>query len=133
VHPYAGTVLGRLSIFGILSDAEVEAGFRVAEIVARHERCCGAPRRSAASPAYQRSYGTALDPQDAADDARRARRAARKFQLLIDEVPDRGRDPLFTVCVDDQEINSLLHKDLQAVLRRLAVSFGFAPGQKSAA
>jgi len=36
-HPYAGTVLGRLSIFGVLADAEVEAGFRVAEIVGRFE------------------------------------------------------------------------------------------------
>jgi len=36
-HPYAGTVLGRLSIFGALSDAEVEAGFRVAEIVGRYQ------------------------------------------------------------------------------------------------
>ena len=37
-HPYAGTVLGRLSIFGLLADAEVAAGFRVAEIVGRYER-----------------------------------------------------------------------------------------------
>jgi hypothetical protein len=43
-HPYAGTVLGRLSIFGLLADAEVEAGFRVAEIVGRCER----ERRAAA-------------------------------------------------------------------------------------
>ena len=62
-HPYAGTVLGRLSIFGLLADAEVEAGFRVAEIVGRYERLSGAPRRTCASPAYERGFGFSLEGQ----------------------------------------------------------------------
>jgi hypothetical protein len=131
-HPYAGTVLGRLSIFGLLADAEVEAGFRVAEIVGRYERVSGAPRRSCASPAYERGFGFSLEGYVLADAnlarrfERRVRQARRAYEHLIDHIPERARDALFTVCVEDREINSLLHKDLAAVLRRLAVSFGFA-------
>jgi hypothetical protein len=131
-HPYAGTVLGRLSIFGLLADAEVEAGFRVAEIVGRYERVSGAPRRTCASPAYERGFGFSLEGQVTADAnlarrfERRVRQARRSYEHLLDHVPQRARDALFTVCVEDREINSLLHKDLQTVLRQLAVSFGFA-------
>ncbi len=131
-HPYAGTVLGRLSIFGALSDAEVEAGFRVAEIVGRYERLTGLPRRAVASPAYEHGYGGGPDPYASGDAAliaryeRRVRGAVKAYERLIDQVPARGRDALFTVCVDDCEINSLLHPDVQQVLRRLAASFGFA-------
>jgi hypothetical protein len=131
-HPYAGTVLGRLSIFGILTDAEVEAGFRVGEIVGRYERLSGAPRRTCASPAYERGFGFTLDAHERADAnlakrfERRVRQARRAYDHLVDHVPERGRDALFTVCVEDREINSLLHADLQMLLRRLAVTFGFA-------
>jgi hypothetical protein len=131
-HPYAGTVLGRLSIFGILTDAEVEAGFRVAEIVGRYERLSGAPRRTCASPAYESGFGFAFDAHVRADAdmvkrfERRVRRVRRAYEHLVDHLPDNGRDALFTVCVEDREINSLLHKDLQVLLRRLAVTFGFA-------
>jgi hypothetical protein len=131
-HPYAGTVLGRLSIFGLLTDAEVEAGFRVAEIVGRYERVSGAPRRTCASPAYERGFGFSLDANMLADAnlarrfERRVRQARRAYEHLIDHVPERARDAVMTVCVEDREINSLLHKDLAAVLHKLAVTFGFA-------
>jgi hypothetical protein len=131
-HPYAGTVLGRLSIFGVLADAEVEAGFRVGEIVGRYERVSGAPRRTCASPAYERGFGLSLEGQLTADAnlarrfERRVRQARRAYEHLLDHIPERARDALFTVCVEDREINSLLHKDLSQVLRRLAVALGFA-------
>lgn len=137
-HPYAGTVLGRLSIFGLLADAEVEAGFRVAEIVGRYERVSGAPRRTCASPAYEQGFGFSLDVNMLADAnlarrfERRVRQARRAYEHLIDHVPERARDALLTVCVEDREINSLLHKDLAAVLRSLAVSFGFAAAPRKA-
>ena len=136
-HPYAGTVLGRLSIFGLLADAEVEAGLRVAEIVGRYERVSGAPRRTCASPAYERGFGFSLDGNLLTDTnlarrfERRVRQARRAYEHLIDHVPERARDALLTVCVEDREINSLLHKDLAAVLRRLAVSFGFAAAPRA--
>jgi hypothetical protein len=131
-HPYAGTVLGRLSIFGLLADAEVEAGFRVAEIVGRYERLSGSPRRTCASPAYERGFGFSLEGNVLADAnlarrfERRVRQARRSYEHLLDHIPERAREALLTVCVEDREINSLLHKDLQMVLRQLAVSFGFA-------
>jgi hypothetical protein len=136
-HPYAGTVLGRLSIFGVLADAEVEAGFRVAEIVGKYERLSGAPRRTCASPAYERGFGFSLDANVLADEnlarrfERRVRQARRSYDHLMDHIPESARDALFTVCVEDREINSLLHKDLQAVLRQLAVSFGFASAPRA--
>jgi|GEM_PF-2220150 len=136
-HPYAGTVLGRLSIFGLLADAEVEAGFRVAEIVGRYERLSGAPPRTCASPAYERGFGFSLDAHVMTDAnlarrfERRVRQARRAYEHLLDHIPESARNALFTVCVEDREINSLLHKDLQAVLRRLAVSFGFAAAPRA--
>jgi hypothetical protein len=136
-HPYAGTVLGRLSIFGLLTDAEVEAGFRVAEIVGRYERLSGAPRRTCASPAYERGFGFSLDAPALADAnlarrfERRVRQARRSYEHLIDHIPERARDALLTVCIEDREINSLLHKDLATVLRQLAVSFGFAAAPRA--
>jgi hypothetical protein len=138
-HPYAGTVLGRLSIFGLLADVEVEAGFRVAEIVGRYERASGAPRRTCASPAYERGFGFSLDAHHAADAnmarrfEKRVRQARRAYEHLLDHIPERAREALFTVCVEDREINSLLHKDLQTVLRQLAVSFGFAAAPRAKA
>ena len=137
-HPYAGTVLGRLSIFGLLADAEVEAGFRVAEIVGRYERVSGSPRRTCASPAYERGFGLSLDVNILADAnlarrfERRVRQARRAYEHLIDHIPERARDAVVTVCVEDREINSLLHKDLAVVLRALAVSFGFAAAPRKA-
>jgi len=131
-HPYAGTVLGRLSIFGTLSDAEVETGFRVGEIVGRYERLRGLPPRSSASPAYEQGYGTAPDPYTSGDKdliARyeaRVRHAVKAYERLVNHVPQRTRDALFTICVDDREINSLLHEDVRLILRQLAGSFGFA-------
>jgi hypothetical protein len=137
-HPYAGTVLGRLSIFGCLGDPEVEAGFRVAEIVGRYERLTALPRRSAPSPAYEQGYGSASEPYSSSDPAlmaryeQRVRNAVTAYERLLDQVPQRGRDALFTVCVDDREINSLLHEDLRVTLRHLAGSFGFAAGGRGA-
>jgi hypothetical protein len=130
-HPYAGTVLGRLSIFGLLTDAEVEAGLRVAEIVGRYEKLSGAPRRTCASPAYESGFGFMFEAYEGADASLvkrfegRVRRARRAYEHLLDHIPEGGREALFTVCVEDREINSLLHKDLQMLLRRLAASFGF--------
>ncbi|MBV8751860.1 MAG: hypothetical protein JO328_03275 [Hyphomicrobiales bacterium] len=137
-HPYAGTVLGRLSIFGLLADAEVEAGFRVAEIVGRYERVSGAPHRTCASPAYEQGFGFSLDVNMLANAnlarrfERRVRQARRAYEHLVDHIPERARDAVFTVCVEDREINSLLHKDLATVLRKLAVSFGFAAAPRKA-
>jgi hypothetical protein len=137
-HPYAGTVLGRLSIFGCLSDAEVEAGFRLGEIVGRYERLRGLPHRSSASPAYEQGYGTAPDPYASGDKdliaryEQRVRNAVKAYERVIDHVPQRSRDALFTICVDDREINSLLHEDVRLILRQLAGSFGFAAGGRKA-
>jgi hypothetical protein len=136
-HPYAGTVLGRLSIFGLLTDAEVEAGFRVAEIVGRYERVSGAPRRTCASPAYERGFGFSLDGPLLADAnlarrfERRVRQARRAYEHLLDRIPECARDAVLTVCTEDREINSLLHKDLAAVLHQLAVTFGFAAAPRA--
>src|SRR5271165_4777230 len=58
IHPYVGTVLGRLSLSGALRNHQVEAGFRFAELLGTYHRLCtGARRYSAASPAYERGFG----------------------------------------------------------------------------
>jgi len=131
VHPYAATQLGRLRIEGALNDAEVAAGFKIADIVGRHERYCCAPRRTVASPAYERSYGGAIDPYEAGDQntiaryERRVSRARKDYERILRNVPPGGAIELvMSVCVDDVRVNGMHHGDLKALLTRMAKAFG---------
>jgi hypothetical protein len=127
IHPYMGTVLGRLSLLGILRDHQVEAGFRFAEIVGAYDRLCsGARPYTPASPAYERGLGSggagAGDSEAAiARLARAARRARRHYEQVIDCLPNaQAYSLLVDVCIKNEEVGQARHADLSALLSALA-------------
>lgn len=56
-NPLLGSELGRLRLTGVLTDREMSAGLRYAEIVGRYHRIKGVPQPSVRSVAYEQ--GTA--------------------------------------------------------------------------
>jgi hypothetical protein len=133
-HPYAGTALGKLSLFGVLSDAEVAAGFRVGEIVGRYHRLVtGAKPYTVASPAYEKGFGAAVDGDEMGDEAtigraqERARRARKAYERMMRHVPPGGAEAvLIALCIEDKEPSSLIHGQVKELLGRLAREFGMA-------
>ena len=133
-HPYAGTALGKLSLFGVLNDAEVAAGFRVAEIVGRYHRLVtGAKPYTAASPAYEKGFGAAVDPDEIGDAAtiaraqERVQRARKSYERMMRLVPPGPAEAiLIALCIEDKEPNSLVHGQVKELLGRLARAFGMA-------
>lgn len=65
--PLFGTALGMLRLADKLTDRQVAAGTRYAEICGTYDRIKGIPRRTAASPSYQvglgKSHGTDLEDE----------------------------------------------------------------------
>lgn len=135
------TVLGRLRLEGVLTEIEMEAGLRYAEVVGEYERVKGHPRRSAKSPSYDDGFKGAggldldalrkMDPE-AADKVetkikRRIKRIVKKFEACQGCMPgaaEGGRNIVSTVveevCCNDQPIHSSYHPILKNVLRRMA-------------
>lgn len=132
-HPDIGSVLGRLSLAGIITNKEAAAGIWVAETYGRFERLNGLPRRAAASPAYERSYGRGVDGGtvwDAEERVDKARKAMKRIdRVLIREanaaMESLARSILEDVCCNDREINSAHHGALAAILRAIALDRGF--------
>jgi len=132
-----GTVLGVMRFHGILSDAEVEAGFRYAEDVGAYEKIKGHPRRHSASPSFE--YGRKgvdgldlenlrrMDPDVADKIERRIKKQGKDIQKRYDRA--QAQIPHFPilistlveeVCCNDQPIHSLHHPMLKKILRNLA-------------
>jgi hypothetical protein len=143
VHPYVGTVLGRLALMGKLSDHQAQAGFRFAEIVGAYDRLCsGARPYTAASPAYQRGFGAGgLSGHDDAAlerNERAARKARKRYDKVIRCLPGAAAESLLVdVCIRNEEPGEARHHDvaqlLGAVAVRLGISDGTAPRVLSAA
>ncbi|MCA1458073.1 hypothetical protein I6F35_33610 [Bradyrhizobium sp. BRP22] len=130
--PRLATVLGRMGLFKELSDGEVDAGFKIAEIYGRYESLKGMPRRSAASPSYERGFGSkdSLDtdrmlPDELKKHQRAVKRATKAFDRLQRLMPDdRLRDLIERVCCNNEEINPVLKPGLAQTLHSIAVSMG---------
>lgn len=126
IHPDVGTVLGRLSLSGVLRDHQVEAGFRFAELLgAYHRLYTGARSYSAASPAYERGFGAvgwSADEATATRLERAARRARRRYEEVASAIPNAWAHSLLVeVCVLDQEPGRARLADLAALLSVLAL------------
>lgn len=126
IHPDVGTVLGRLSLSGVLRDHQVEAGFRFAELIgAYHRLCSGARPYAAASPAYERGFGAASWSGGGAVATRlerAARRARRRYDDIAACIPGAAAHALLVeVCVLDQEPGWGRLADLSALLGVLAL------------
>lgn len=133
--PRLATVLGRMGLFNELSAAEVDAGFRVAEIYGAYEATMGMPRRHAASPSYQRGFGAGeVDTSRMTDDElkrcrRRQRRVQTVYQRLRVWLPiDADLRLVEQACCDNSEVGPINRARLAATLHHLAIQFGFARG-----
>ena len=132
VDPRLATVLGRMGMFKELAEAEVDAGFRIADIYGRYESLKGIPRRHAASPSYQRGFGSKdgvdtdrMLPDELKRHQRALKRATKAFDKLQALMPDdRLRDLIERVCCDNEEINPVLKPGLAAALHDIAVKMG---------
>lgn len=127
-----GSVLGRLSIHGVLNDTEVATGLYIAETVGRYRRLSGLAKGNAASPAFMRGYGRqngGRDGKTITEVEERQHRATKAYQRIMDAIPPRWADPIMDVCVNDVEINSAMHKDVALVLRTVGTRLGFGGRQ----
>lgn len=130
MHPYVGTVLGRLSLAGVLLDHQVQAGFRFAEIVGTYDRLCsGARFYTVASPAYERGFGDGAAPTDSdatiARIERAATRARKRYERVMRCIPSAAAESLLIeACIENREVSQLRHGDLRVLLGVLASSLG---------
>jgi hypothetical protein len=134
LDPRLATVLGRMGMFKELSEPEVDAGFRIGEIYGRYEMLKGIPRRSAASPSYERGFGAkeVIDtarmlPDELKKHNRAVKKATKAFDKLQAWLPIHEDLALIErVCCDNQEINPTLRPQLAALLHAVAVRMGLA-------
>lgn len=136
--PRLTTVIGRMGLFKELTDAEVDAAFRVAEIYGRYEHLKGIPKRHAASPSYQSGFGNKdVDINRLTDDEiKRHKRAVRRAEKAYDKLQgmlahDLMRDLVERACCDDVEPGPIHRPKLVAILRRLAVDMGLVAPVKA--
>jgi hypothetical protein len=129
--PNLSTVLGRLYLFGVLSEVEFGAGILYADLAGRYARYHKEARESAASPNYQRGLGREDEVErhnkegTMAAYERRARAARKSWEKATSVIPnERAREVLRSVCVLDQEVSQLIYDDLKILLRKIADKFG---------
>jgi hypothetical protein len=129
-----GTTIGRLFMFRVLSEEQASAAMRYAGLVGRFDRYHGLPgtKRTAASPAYERGYGSEDEivkrERDGSitDYERRARRAKKQWDRCQEALPRELREITEEAAVYDREINSAQHPMLIAALSILARTLGFS-------
>lgn len=133
LDPRLATVLGRMGLFNELSTVEVDAGFRIAEIYGAYESLNGIPRRHAASPSYQRGFGSKdvdtsrMTPDEVVRFERRQRRSRKAFDKLQLMFPhDAARDLIERACCNNEEIGPVLKPKLAILLHGIAVKMGLA-------
>ena len=129
--PNLGTVLGRLYLFGVLSESEMAAGLLYADLAGRYARYHKEARESAASPNYQRGLGREDEVERHNKDGtmaayeRRARAARKAWEKAGAQIPnERAREVLRNVCLLDLEISQIVYDDLKILLRRIGDAFG---------
>jgi hypothetical protein len=122
--PDMGTIIGRLSIAGTLTDREASAAIWVADIIGKYERLSGMPRRSAASPSYDRSFGIAAGGADTISDrekkAERAHRAYSRLKAIMDKIEASSWSLLEDMCCNEIEAPSSRYPQLKEMLGRIA-------------
>lgn len=136
IDPRLSTVLGRMGCFRELSEAEVDAGFRIAEVYGRYEHLKGIPRRTAASPSYERGFGAKdlmldrLSP----DELKRHKKAVRRAEKAFDQVQNWIGNQyalIERVCVLNEEPGPVNKGMLAAVLHEVAIQMGLISETKA--
>lgn len=129
LDPRVSTVLGRMGMLRELSEAEVDAGFRIAEIYGRYESLKGIPRRTAASPSYERGFGDKDINLDRLtdDDLKRHKKAVKRATKAFDQVQGwiGNQSALIErVCVLNEEPGPIHKGMVAAVLHEVAIQMG---------
>ncbi len=129
--PEMGSVIGRMSLAGVLTDSQCAAACWTADTFARFEQVHGMPRRSCVSPIYERSYGRSPTGGGILADEK-ARKRATVAMARLEKVLASSREPgprasrhiLVTVCVEDGEIITSEIPILGKILSAIAVERG---------
>jgi hypothetical protein len=137
VDPRLATVIGRMGMFKELSEAEVDAGFRIAEVYGRYEGMKGIPRRTAASPSYERGFGAKdiLLDRLSPDELKRHNKSVRRAEKAFDQVQNwigNQQALIERVCVLNEEPGPIHKGMLAAVLHNVAIQMGLISETKAA-
>jgi hypothetical protein len=122
MNPELGSVLGRLSLFGEISEREVEAGRYFARVVANFERDAGCPPRLVKSPTYEAAFNNGFrEVHSGSHSDARLRRSQRRFdefdRIFYDS---HTRAIVEEVCCNDREISASELPTLRSGLTALA-------------
>jgi hypothetical protein len=126
----AGTQLGRYGIIGELSDVEVAAGYKIAEIHACYDAAMGV-RRHIASPSYEAGFGRDAGHESQAE-AVRSKSAQRAYEAMMAVLTTANRtlgrgliEAVEDVCVEDLVCPPGRFADLRTALAMVAAHFGY--------
>lgn len=138
LDPRLGSVLGVMGVHRELSDAEIAAGFAVAEIYGRYEMLQGLPRRTVASPSYERGFGakaeidiTAMLPEDLKRHRRAVKKATKRFDNLQAWLTHDEQNLVEAVCCANERCPVMDKPKLAAILNRVAVKMGMAAAPRT--
>lgn len=125
-----GTGLGRLYMEGHLSELQAEAGRYFAKFCAAADHYAGAPKRNAASPAYERGWANSHNDEEALallqgrlhDWEKRCQRIRRKWDRIHGYFGDeKVFSLLLDVCISDRHCPAAQVPVLRAALQLLAL------------
>lgn len=124
IDPRIATELGRLNLFGEMTNAQTVAGQRIGNIYGRYEALKGLPR-SAKSPSYMvgSSGFELLDDAALAKLKKDIADATEAFDTLRREIPHSLRAVVEALCVEDRAINPMAYPSLRILFQRLAVKW----------
>jgi hypothetical protein len=132
LDPVWGSVVGKLSLDGTLSEFEASAARLYGELRGKYDRYHGYANRDIPSPSYQRGLaggddeierhtknGTILDFE------KKAKKARKAWDKATSCIPMGARNIVDEVCLYDREVPSLYHEDLKIIFGNIAKRFGF--------
>lgn len=136
LDPRLGSVLGVMGVHRELSDAEIAAGFAIAEIYGRYEMLQGMPRRTIASPSYERGFGNKsanasnMDPDEIKRHKRAVKRATKQFDKLQNWLGNQA-ELVERVCVLNERPGPANKGMLATVLHEVATRMGMAAEKRT--
>lgn len=123
-NPLLGSQLGLLRLSGVLTDREMSAGVKYAEVVGRYFRLKGLPSPSVKSPSYQRGFGLSLAADPDPEAIARAEKNYKSARAALERFGKATLNAVESVAVFDASLASTSHAALTSGLSMLAQHFG---------
>jgi hypothetical protein len=123
-NPLLGSELGQLRLGGIVSDREVAAGLRYAEIVANHHRLKGIPSPQTRGVEFQGGMGLSLISDPDPEVIERATKQYAAARAVLARFGSAVISAVETIAVFDRPIVSTSQPALSSGLSALALHFG---------